>query len=97
MSKKERRRQAPPPHARRWRWLIVPITLVVAFAAGALWWGWGPGPATGSPRLVVDRAEVDLGYLRFETPARVEFALTNTGDGRLEIAQSPPVEAVVGC
>jgi hypothetical protein len=45
----------------------------------------------------VDRTEVDLGTLPFETPARVVFTLTNAGDGLLRIADVPPVRVLEGC
>lgn len=51
----------------------------------------------GAPRLVVDRREVDLGYLRFGTPAAATFTLRNAGDGTLKIHGAPPVSVVRGC
>jgi hypothetical protein len=46
---------------------------------------------------VVDRTEVDLGYRRFDTSARVVFTLTNAGDAPLRLTERPPVRVVAGC
>jgi hypothetical protein len=45
----------------------------------------------------MDRTEVDLGYRRFDTPARVVFTLANTGDGPLRVTESPRVKVIAGC
>ena len=63
---------------------------------GLGWWGWS-ALTTGTPRLVVDKAEIDLGYLRFSTPARAVFVLRNQGDGRLRLTEAPRVRVVAGC
>jgi len=52
---------------------------VIAVGASALWWFAGSRDAAGRPRLVVDRAEVDRGDIRFDTPARALFTLSNAG------------------
>ena len=87
--------------ARRWggraRWALLAGAIIVA-AAGILWLRPALKEANaGTPRLVVDRTEVDLGYRRFDTPARVVFTLTNTGDAPLRLTESPPVRVVAGC
>ncbi len=51
----------------------------------------------GTPRLVLDREVVDLGYLPFETPARVVFTLTNAGTGSLKLEDVPRVKVLKGC
>jgi hypothetical protein len=86
------------PTRRSWkRWAVISGVLVVGIAA--LWWASGGLNAWGEkpPRLVVDRQVVDLGDLPFETPARVVFTLTNSGEGTLRLAGVPRVEAVKGC
>lgn len=83
---------------RRWRRtaMIALAGAVLAVAAG--WWFWQtPEALGGTPKLVVDRDTVDLGYLGFETPARVVFTLTNAGDGTLRITDKPRVRAEEGC
>jgi hypothetical protein len=71
---------------------------LVAVTAAAVWlWPSVDGTGAGIPRLAVDRADIDLGYLRFDSPARVVFTLSNTGDGPLRLAGVPPVRAVAGC
>jgi hypothetical protein len=75
------------------------VAAITVLGAGVAWWSQAsPPPVTGgTPRLVVDRTDIDLGNQPFETPVRATFTLTNTGDGMLQIAQSPPVKAVLGC
>ncbi len=92
-----RRGRARP--ARRTAWLPGWVLASVLLAGGAgTWWWWRQGPAGGgTPRLVVDRTEVDLGYRRFDVPVRVVFTLTNAGDGPLRLAGTPPVRTVAGC
>jgi hypothetical protein len=76
--------------------LVGGIALVVV--AGGLWLRpASKQPVGGTPRLVVDRTEVDLGYRRFDTPARVVFTLTNAGDAPLRLMESPPVRVIAGC
>jgi hypothetical protein len=66
--------------------------------SGAAWWySASPETSSGTPRLVVDRTDVNLGYLRFESPARVAFTLTNTGDGPLVLKEVPRVIIKAGC
>lgn len=99
MSKSKRRRNhTAPPAASRWRKRFVVALALVALAGGGAWWLWPAREASGgTPRLVVDRETVELGFLPFETPARVVFTLANAGDGVLRIAEVPRVKAVEGC
>jgi len=93
--KKRQDQQVPTRRSGR-RWAVISGVLVVGIAA--LWWVSGGLNAWGEkPRLVVDREVVDLGDLPFETPARVIFTLTNSGEGTLRLAGVPRVEAVKGC
>jgi hypothetical protein len=45
----------------------------------------------------VDRADVDLGYRRFDTPARVVFTLSNAGESSLRLTEAPRVVLKAGC
>jgi hypothetical protein len=84
---------------RRRGWAAV-ATTVVALIGVAFWLWPTPGPTmtgAGTPRVAVDRTEIDLGRLPFEQPARATFTLTNAGDGTLTLDGSPPVRAVEGC
>lgn len=82
----------------RARWALAAGAIIVAAAAGTLWLRSAPKEANaGTPRLVVDRTEVDLGYRRFDTRARVVFTLTNAGDAPLRLTESPPVRVIAGC
>jgi len=71
---------------------------VIAAGAALLWWFTGGRDASGgTPRLLVDREVVDLGYLPYEAPARAVFTLTNAGDGPLRLGPAPPVKVLAGC
>ena len=85
----------PPPRRPGWRRAAFGVLVLVAAGGGGLWWLWDA--FGGTPRLVVDRTEVDLGALPFEAPATVVFTLTNAGDGLLKIADVPPVRVLEGC
>ncbi|MBI1892940.1 MAG: hypothetical protein HYS14_02350 [Candidatus Rokubacteria bacterium] len=88
----------PPPRKTRWHRLALGTFGLVAVAAVTAWWLWSaPEVSGGTPRLVLDRDVVELGYLPFESPARVMFTLTNTGDGVLKLADIPRVKVLKGC
>jgi hypothetical protein len=71
---------------------------LIAVGAAGLWWPAQAGAASsGTPRLVVDRTEIDLGDLLFDQRATAVFTLTNAGNGVLNIIEEPPVEVVKGC
>lgn len=84
---------------RRRGWAVVAATVVALI--GVAFWLWPTrGPTmtgAGTPRVAVDRTEIDLGRLPFERPARATFTLSNLGDGPLTLAGSPPVRVVEGC
>lgn len=88
------------PSRRRGRRLLVGAAGVLLAAGLAAWWASGFLTASSGqpPRLVVDRADVDLGQQRFDTPVRAVFTLTNAGAGPLRLAEaSPPVSLRAGC
>ena len=82
---------------RKGRAIVLVVAVLVVLGAGG-WWLWpGASPsAGGTPKLALDRTEIDLGSLRFETPAYAAFTITNTGDGLLTL-EPGQVRAVVGC
>jgi hypothetical protein len=83
---------------RKWRGVALGMLALVAVGAYAFsWHAHLADAAAGTPRLVVDRTEVDLGYLRFGVRARTTFALSNAGDGILRIEEVPRVIAKAGC
>lgn len=82
----------------RWHWGVLGGAAFVLLLIGFFWWSMSSQVARGgSPQLVVDRHEVDLGTLRYNALALAEFTLTNVGDGVLKIADEPVVKAVKGC
>jgi hypothetical protein len=90
-----RRDQGP----RTVRWVALVAAAVLITLTGGVWW-LRAGPAEtqgGTPRIAVDRSDIELGYLRFESPARVVFTLRNSGDGPLRLREVPLVKAVAGC
>lgn len=107
MSKKsyKKRRVASPPPPKRfpWLWLTIGAALVlVAGGLGLVWSSSADTPAVtpavnGSPRLAVDRTEVDEGYIKLNTVVRSTFQLSNVGDQPLKIIGEPWVELIEGC
>jgi len=88
----------PPPRRARRRWVALGVIGLIAAGAATFWWfSEIPVASGGTPRLVLDREMVDLGYLPFETLARVAFTLTNTGDGVLRLDDVPRVKVLKGC
>ena len=73
------------------------VLVVIALGGGTWWLLSGAQSVAGTPRLVVDRTEMDLGDLPFNAPAEAVFSLTNRGNGTLKIIGTPPVKAVKGC
>ena len=95
---KRRIKQSPPPRRLRWWWAAFGVVALVAAGVGAFWWfSEAQDSSGGTPRLLVDRTEVDLGYLRFEAPARAVFTLTNAGDGLFRLVEVPLVKVLKGC
>ena len=83
---------------RAWRYtVLVTIAALIVLSLGgwALWPGVSPS-AGGTPKLALDRTEIDLGYVRFNAPASAAFTITNTGDGLLTV-KAGRVRLVQGC
>lgn len=98
MGKQRVKHASPQPRPRRWRWAALGALGLIAIGAAAFWWLSGDrGTLGGTPRLVLDREVVDLGYLPYEAPARVVFTLTNAGDGPLKLVDAPQVKVLKGC
>lgn len=99
MSKGAKRRATPPRRGPRWPILVTAVAVIAGVGAGVVWWRATPDAsvAGGTARLLVDRTEIDHGYQRFETPVQATFTLRNAGDGVLQIAEAPRVNAVLGC
>jgi hypothetical protein len=108
MSKKSQRKRKqsgrqPRPRWFSWLWLAVAgVALLVAGALVLLQTGSGDEPqvtplVVGAPRLAVDRAIVDEGYIKYDVPIRTTFRLSNVGDQPLKILNQPQVWLVKGC
>ncbi len=106
MSKKSRPVQQPKSAGQApWLGLVAGAAVLLIVAGLAFWWSSAsPSPAaspaqTGSngPRLAVDRAEVDEGKVKLDTPIRTTFRLSNAGNQPLQILGEPQVELVEGC
>jgi hypothetical protein len=84
-----------------WPWLAGIGVLVLIVGGVVVWTSSSPGnPVTpqveGAPKLAVDQAVVDEGYVQYNVPVRTTFRLSNVGDQPLKI-QAAPVELVEGC
>ena len=85
---------------RRPNWCrAAPLTVVlVALGSAGIWWlGQAQNAVGETPRLAVDRTEMDLGRFPFEAPARAVFVLRNEGSAPLQIVEVSPVRALKGC
>jgi hypothetical protein len=51
----------------------------------------------GAPRLTVDQAVIDEGYIKYDVPIQTAFRLSNAGDEPLKIVDAPQVRLVDGC
>jgi hypothetical protein len=83
---------------RRWPWTALGALALITLGAAAF--SGRPqsrDASSATPRLVVDRTDVDLGYLRFGVRARTTFTLSNAGDGVLRLKEVPRVIAKAGC
>ncbi len=94
-----KRNVTQPSHkGRNWRWAALGALILVA-AGTTTFWGLSGSPyaVSGTPRLVVDRTDVDVGYRRFDAPVRVVFTLSNAGNGPLMVTEVPRVIVKAGC
>lgn len=78
--------------------IVVGVLAVIVLGGAAYrWTAEAPGPVGGTPRLVLDREVIDVGYVPFETPVHAVFTLTNAGDGALRLGEVSRVEVRAGC
>jgi hypothetical protein len=85
------RRRTSGPRAAR---LTLAALVVLGLAGG--WWPGASPLADGTPKLTLDRTEIDLGYLKFGALARAAFTIGNAGDGLLTL-KAGRVRVVQGC
>jgi len=95
-NRRTERRPSPQRTRRTWR-VLAPVALLAVAAAGTWWASAAQNASGGTPRLVVDRSEIDLGRFPYEGRARAVFTLTNAGDVPLRIVEVSPVKALKGC
>ena len=95
MSRKHRRQQ------RSFAWPILMfggiLMLVVAFLLASKPGSGGSPGWSGSPRIAVDPAKIDYGYVKFGNDETFKIKVTNNGDGVLRFAEKPYVEVLEGC
>jgi hypothetical protein len=92
-----KKRPKQPRKGRRPRALLLTVAVLIVLGLGG-WWLWpdtSPS-AGGTPKLALDRTEIDLGYMQFNARAYAAFTITNTGDGLLTL-RAGPVRLVKGC
>lgn len=97
MSKRKMEQQEQERRRRARRRVAALLAVVVLVGAGLWLWSAESPLATGTPRLEVDQAAIDFGYVRYEKWVEATFTLRNAGDGSLKIAEAPRVRAVQGC
>lgn len=100
MSKKRKNKSSPIQAPKRPAWLLWAIVVAVLLIGSGLSYilivGIN-GPETGTPKMVLDRTEVDEGYQKLGATVRTTFKLRNEGDGTLRVLGEPLVQAVEGC
>jgi hypothetical protein len=82
---------------RTWRRVFGVVILAVAVTGALAAWAGVEMAGGGTPRLALDRTEIDFGDVVFGRRVRASFTLTNTGRGPLVIEGVSPVRAIEGC
>ena len=82
----------------------LPLVLIIAagvvlIAAGIFFARQGSGSpeSGGTPKIAVDREEIDYGEVKLDTPLVFTINVTNTGDGVLRFKDAPYIEVQEGC
>jgi hypothetical protein len=89
----------------------LPLLLILVFGGllllGGAVWVWQSvqiGADTGaaptivtSPKLAVDRTEIDFGQVPFNKVVKANFKISNEGGSPLQIIGAPRVEVITGC
>lgn len=100
MSKKGLNKRSTGQPVTQRSWLLWVVVAGVFLIIGGLSYILIIGPntlETGTPKLVVDRTEVDEGYQNLGATVRTTFKLRNEGDATLRVVDQPQVKAVEGC
>lgn len=100
MSKKGKNKSNTVQPVKQSSWLLWAVFAAVVLIIGGLSYilivGVN-GSETGTPKVAVDRTEVDEGYQKLGASVRTTFKLRNEGDGTLRVLGEPQVQAVEGC
>ncbi len=95
---KSKRSTVQPVAQRSWLlWAIVAGVFLIIGGLSYIFIVGINGPETGTPKLVVDRKEVDEGYQKLGATVHTTYKLRNEGDGTLRILDQPQVKVVEGC
>ncbi len=73
------------------------MALAVYFALANRPGGTSTAGEGGSPQLVADQEQIDLGQVKVNQPVTASFELTNQGDQPVRITGEPWIEVVSGC
>ncbi len=75
--------------------LLVAVAFVLALKPGA--GSAGGADPKGPPKIAVDQAKIDYGYVKFGNDETFKIKVTNTGGGVLRFKDQPYIEVVEGC
>jgi len=78
-------------------YLILIGVFLLAFAVFLLVSQDGGSTVGGTPKLVVEPAQINLGDVKLGTPMTFAIKVTNQGDGVLRFKKAPYIEVVEGC
>ncbi len=83
-------------------WPLLAFGAVLLVVAGVLFATSRSGSAAtastgGSPKITVEPAKIDYGYVKFGNDETFKIKVTNTGTGTLQFAEAPYIEVLEGC
>ncbi len=99
MTRNKRRKQSRGGFA----WLLLAFGAVLVVLAVVLFVTSRGGTAasattaSGTPKIAVEPAKIDYGYVKFGNDETFKIKVTNTGTGNLQFAETPYIEVLEGC